>query len=206
MENNKGIKPQREDYVNALKEIDVYTDVMVEDIMDIHIRAEKYARMRRTESLRVSDLMSQPVKTVKTDCSLAEAAHILTTHKISALPVVDEQQQLVGVVTEADFLRALGVPSHHPTHNLWQTLEAMFIPTLELKEPDDASVADLMTRDVISITPDHTLHDLLEEMKKNRIKRVVVCDEAHHVIGMVTRSDLVRLFFDRIKKADTTCE
>ncbi|WP_126455742.1 HPP family protein [Sulfuriflexus mobilis] len=206
MENNKGIKPQREDYVNALKEIDVYTDIMVEDIMDIHIRAEKYARMRRTESLRVSDLMSQPVKTVKTDCSLAEAAHILTTHKISGLPVVDEQQQLVGVITEADFLRALGVPGHHPTHNLWQTLEAMFTPTLELKEPDDASVADLMTRDVISITPDHTLHDLLEEMKKNRIKRVVVCDEAHHVIGMVTRSDLVRLFFDRIKKAGTTRE
>ncbi|MGD8999995.1 MAG: CBS domain-containing protein [Granulosicoccaceae bacterium] len=201
MHKNKGLKLQREDYIKALREIDVYTDIRVEDIMDIQSRAEKFAQMRTTESLQVANLMSQPVITVTADCSLAEAAHILITHKISGLPVVDEQQQLIGIITEADFLRALGVPSHHPTHNLWQTLEAMFTHHLEVKEAEEGRVADLMTKDVITMTAEHTLHDLLEEMKRNRIKRIVVCDDARHVIGMLTRSDLVRVFFDRIKHA-----
>ena len=39
-------------------------------------------------------------------------------------------------------------------------------------------------------------------MKQNQIKRVIVCDEAQHVVGMITRSDLVRMFFDHFKKVE----
>ena len=116
----------REDFVKALNELDTYIDITVEDLMDINARAEKYARIRLTENLLVANLMSQPVVTVQPDFSLAEAAHFLVANKISGLPVVDERKKLVGVITEADFLRALGVPGHRPSHSLWHTLEAMF--------------------------------------------------------------------------------
>jgi sulfide:quinone oxidoreductase len=201
MSKHKEIKPEREDYVKALREIDVYTDIMVEDIMDIHTRAEKYARMRTTEGLRVADLMSQPVITVGEDCSLADAAHLLVSKRISGLPVVDGEKRLQGIITEADFLRTLGVPSHHPSHSLWQTLEAMFSHELVLKEPDEGTVADLMIKDVVTVSPEQTLHELLEAMKSHHIKRLVVCGEAREVRGMVTRSDLVRVFFERIQQS-----
>jgi len=195
----------REDFVKALNELDTYIDITVEDLMDINARAEKYARIRLTENLLVANLMSQPVVTVQPDFSLAEAAHFLVANKISGLPVVDERKKLVGVITEADFLRALGVPGHRPSHSLWHTLEAMFSHHDEIMEPD-ASVADIMVTDVVTVGPQQTVHDVLEAMKTNKIRRVIVCDEAREVVGMVTRSDLVRVFFDRIKRAAPQAE
>jgi CBS domain-containing membrane protein len=195
-----GTRLIREDFVKALNELDTYIDITVEDLMDLNARAEKYARIRVTESLLVANLMSQPVVTVRPEVSLSEAAHLLVTNKISGLPVVDDQQKLVGVVTEADFLRALGVSGQRPSHSLWQTLEAMFSHHETIMEPD-ASVAEIMVTDVVTVGPQHTVHHILDAMKANKIRRIIVCDEAQQVLGIVTRSDLVRVFFDRIKRA-----
>ena len=63
-----------------------------------------------------------------------------------------------------------------------------------------------MVTDVVTVGPQQTVHDVLEAMKTNKIRRVIVCDEAREVVGMVTRSDLVRVFFDRIKRAAPQAE
>lgn len=190
----------RDDFVNALKEMDTFMDVTVDDLMEISSKAAKYARHRKTEGLTIANLMTRAVVTVSPDTSLAEAAHLLVENRISGLPVVDADQRLLGVITEADFLTAMGIPSHHPTHNLWQTLEAMFSHQPEIREPT-GKVADLMVTNVITVKSYQTLHDVIEIMKHNRIKRVVVCDDDGRVQGMVTRSDLVRVFFDRLRKS-----
>lgn len=190
----------RDDFVKALKEMDTFIDITVDDLMELNSKIEKYAYLRTTGSIRVADLMSHPVATVRANTTLAEAAHLLVTGKISGLPVVDDEDKLVGIITEADFLRALGVPSHQPTHSLWQTLENMFAHPVEMQEPDGL-VAELMVADPVSVSPDQTLHEVLDVMKKNKIKRVIVCDDQRRVQGIVTRSDLVRVFFDKIRKS-----
>ena len=189
----------RTDFVHALEEKDTLIDVTLDDLMDINARAEKYARRRNMESQSVADTMSSTVETVQPDCSLADAAHRLVSRGISGLPVVDEKQKLVGVITEADFLQALGVPVGNHSHSVWQTLEAMFVHPTGVKNPDGI-VADLMSKNVVTVTPDQTLHDVLEVMKKHKIKRLVVCDDQGHVVGMITRSDLVRTFFDQVAR------
>ncbi|MCK9531809.1 MAG: CBS domain-containing protein [Gammaproteobacteria bacterium] len=189
----------REDFISALREMNTFLDITVDDLMEINSKVEKHAYLRTTGNIRVSDLMTHPVETVHADTTLAEAAHRLIVGKISGLPVVDRQNKLEGIVTEADFLRALGVPSHHPTHSLWQTLETMFAHPVDIQAPDDL-VSDVMVSDIVTAAPEQTLHDVLELMKKNRIKRVIVCDAERHVLGIVTRSDLVRVFFDRIRQ------
>jgi CBS domain-containing membrane protein len=193
-------KPIRDDVINALKDVDSFIDVTVDDLMDIYSRAEKYASRRTTGHLKVSDLMSQPVTTVHHARSLAEAAHLLVSSRISGLPVVDDDNKMIGIITEADFLRALGVPSSHPTHSVWQTLEAMFSHDTTIKDPTE-QITELMIRNVVTVAPDKTLHDVISLMKKHKIKRVVVCDDHRHVLGMVTRSDLVRIFFDQFASA-----
>lgn len=50
----------------------------------------------------------------------------MVTERVSGLPVVDATGQMVGQITEADFLRALGVPAQQPAQNIWQTLESLF--------------------------------------------------------------------------------
>lgn len=199
MSKSKDRNLSREDFVNALREMDTFMDITVDDLMEINSRAEKHARLRNTASLLVRQLMTSPVETVRSESQLADAAHLMVSRRISGLPVVDAEQRLVGLVTEADFLRAMGLPGHHPTHSLWQTLEALFQHHDQIREPEGVA-ADLMVSDVITMHPDQTLHEVLDVMKKHRIKRVVVTDAERHVVGMVTRSDLVRVFFDRIRK------
>jgi CBS-domain-containing membrane protein len=199
MNKRKDTELRREDFVNALRDMDTFMDISVDDLMDLNSRAEKYARLRATGSILVRQIMTSPVETVQGDTPLAEAAHLMVSRRISGLPVVDADQRLVGLVTEADFLRAMGLPGHHPTHSLWQTLESLFQHQEQIREPEGVA-ADLMVSEVIGIHPEQNLQDVLEVMKKYRIKRVVVTDEERRVVGMVTRSDLVRVFFDRIRK------
>lgn len=46
------------------------------------------------------------------------------------------------------------------------------------------------------------VYEVIELMKRHRVKRVLVCDPGRHVLGMVTRSDLLRIFFDRYRQAE----
>jgi len=188
---------QREDFQNALKDLDTYIDVTMDDLMQIHHMANEHARLRQTEQIVVSDLMSRDVATVNPDTPVKEAAQVLLDRRISGLPVVDKNKELVGIVTEADFLTAIGIPCHHPTHSLWHTLEAMF------KQPaqsgtSSATVGSIMVKDIITIGEDKTLHEVIEAMKQHHIKRLVVTNEQQQVKGIITRSNLVRVLLQKI--------
>lgn len=196
-------RPGRADFQQALQSMDTYMDITVDDLMALAQRAEQLASRRTTEAIGVAQVMSQPVRSVHPQTPLTDAAHLMVSERISGLPVVDAAGHLVGIITEADFLRALGVPAHEPHHTLWQTLESLFSHLAhhgELKAPDDPVTAH-MVKNVVCVAPEQDLHDVIGVMKRHSVKRVVVCDKDRRVVGMVTRSDLVRLFFDRYTEA-----
>ena len=197
-ENKNNNQPKLEDYQRALESMETLVDVFADDVMTMAERAEYFANQRINENHNVSRIMSHPVHVVQPDTLLSDAAHLMISQGISGVPVVDEQEQLVGIITEADFLRGLGLPAHYPTHNLWQTLEAMFSHFTQhshLEIPSDP-VSNFMVRNVITATIDDDVHGVIELMKKHQIKRILVCDEERRVLGVITRSDLVRHFFD----------
>jgi CBS domain-containing protein len=197
------LKLIREDFINALGEWDTFMDITPEDLMALNAAAVRHARARMTESIPIERVMSKEVVTVTADTSLSDAAHLLVKHRISGLPVVDESAKLIGLITEADFLRALGLPSHHPSQTVWQTLEAMLFHRQSIREPE-GTVHDLMVDNVVTIRKEDAVHEAVAAMKKYNIKRVIVCDDDNHVCGMVTRSNLVRLFFDRFNEQETS--
>jgi CBS domain-containing membrane protein len=191
--------PSRADYQQALQSMDTYLDITVDDLMTLAQRAEQFASHRTARAFGVRHVMSQPVRTVHPQTPLGDAAHLMVSERISGLPVVDDAGLLVGIITEADFLRALGVPAHQPHHTLWQTLESLFSHLThhgEVEAPN-APVTEHMVKHVVCVRPEQDLQDVIEVMKRNSVKRVVVCDDTRRVLGMVTRSDLVRVFFDR---------
>ena len=130
---------------------------------------------------------------------MSDAAHIMITERISGLPVVDGNNYLLGIVTEADFLHAIGIPAHQPYHSVWQTLESMMVHLTYHDEPGSNTdmVKDHMTKDVICAKPQHEIHHLVDLMKKHNVKRIVICDSENQAVGIVTRSNLVKLFFDK---------
>ena len=192
-------KPRREDYQRALSSMNTFMDIEVNDLMMIADRAQQFAVRRVTASIGVTQIMSKPVTVVSPQTTMSAAAHLMVEGRISGLPVVDDANRLLGIITEADFLRALGVPAHHPTHSIWQTLESMFSHLAHhagMEGPNDP-VAEHMVREVICVGEEQDVHDVLDAMKRHRVKRVLVCDNERHVSGVITRSDLVRIFFDR---------
>lgn len=191
-------RPSAEDYQQALKSMDSFIDVSVDDLMTLTVRAEQFARQRTIAAGSIATLMTQPVVTVHPHTPLAEAAHLLVSQRISGLPVVDDGNRLVGIITESDFLRVLGVPAHLPSHNLWHTLESLFVRVTHhgnLETPDEP-IASHMVKPVITASPGDSVQTVLDLMKRHQVKRVVIVDDAWHVCGIVTRSNLVRLFFD----------
>ncbi|HPE81987.1 MAG TPA: CBS domain-containing protein, partial [Gammaproteobacteria bacterium] len=102
---DKSITPKavREDYERALQSMDTFMDIEVNDLMTLAERAQYFAGQRATESLKVSRIMSHPVRVVREQTTMSDAAHLMVTERISGLPVVDNEERLVGIITEADF-------------------------------------------------------------------------------------------------------
>jgi CBS domain-containing protein len=150
--------------------------------------------------MRVKDVMTRPVVAVSPEASIFEAVRLMLQRKISGLPVVDRSGRLVGMVTEADFLRRseTGTVRRRPR---W--IEFIVGPGKLAEEYVHVSgrrVDEVMTREVRTIHEDAPLEEVVSIMDRYRIKRVpVVC--SHVVIGIVTRADLVHAVMTAAKRS-----
>jgi CBS domain-containing protein len=143
-----------------------------------------------------SDIMTTPVKTVPAEATLQEAAALLMTHNISGAPVVDESGKMVGIVSEADLLsearRRSALPHIAP-------FGLFVVPEDALKRIYHGGatllVEEVMSRKVIVSPPDLPIEKVGELMTRNRVNRLPVVDEEDHLLGIITREDLLRALF-----------
>jgi CBS domain-containing protein len=141
------------------------------------------------------DIMTRKPATVRSDLPVLAAIRIMRGRRISGLPVVDEEGDLVGMITEGDLLRRveMGTERRRPE---WL---AFFTGTdrlaREYVQSHSRNVADVMTRDVVSVSEDAPLEEIVELMIGRRIKRVPVL-RGTKLVGIVTRANLLRLLGD----------
>ncbi|MFH9011046.1 CBS domain-containing protein [Streptomyces sp. NPDC017943] len=135
----------------------------------------------------VRDLMSDAVVRVRGGTPFKEIAHLLQEYDITAVPVVDEQNRPVGVVSEADLL-----------YKMWGGQEdddadgeGGFPRTAKARATD---AAGLMTAPALSAREDCSVVDAARLMARHRVKRLLVVDDDGRLIGVVSRSDLLRVF------------
>ena len=117
---------------------------------------------------RCSEIMKSDVVTITADATIGEAIALTLRHGISGLPVVDDQRQLLGIITEFALIQSVTRP--------------------ELKtEP----ISSIMSTDVITVTEDTIPLVLVEIMQTHRIRRVPVVRDGE-VVGVIARRDLLR--------------
>lgn len=141
--------------------------------------------------MKARDVMTQPVISVDADAPISLAIRLLLQKKISGLPVVDAGGNLVGVVTEGDFLRRAEPGTQH-THPRW--LEFLMGPGLladQYVKTHGRKVGEVMTRGVKTVDEATQLEDIVGLMERNNIKRVPVL-RGKKLIGIVTRANLLR--------------
>ena len=141
--------------------------------------------------MKAQDVMSRDVVTVTADATILHAARLMLQHKFSGLPVVDAAGALVGMVTEADFLRRTetGTVRRRPR---W--VEFLIGPgrlAAEYTHGAGRLVAEVMTPDVLTVTEDTPLEDIVDMMEHHRVKRFPVL-RGREIVGMVTRQNLLR--------------
>ncbi|CAL9589623.1 Inosine-5'-monophosphate dehydrogenase [Streptomyces sp. enrichment culture] len=134
----------------------------------------------------VRDLMTGDVVSAREDTRYREILRALDRNRVSALPVVDAQDRVVGVVSEADLLRAERDCEERP-----RALPRLPRPP---RPPDRAGTArELMTAPAVTIGPEEPVARAARLIEDKGVKRLPVVDGERRLLGIVSRRDLVRM-------------
>jgi CBS domain-containing protein len=141
--------------------------------------------------MKAADVMVSPVITVGPDTTVQEVADILLRNRISAVPVLSQQGKILGIVSEGDLLRR--VESGTQRHRSWrlELLTTKFTLQDEYVKSHSRKVTDIMTSDVLTVSPDTPLGDIASVLEKNGIKRVPVVTDGK-LVGIVSRANLLQ--------------
>lgn len=100
-----------EDILDAMQRLPGYLDITTEDFRAIYHVAHAHAQQRLLGDLRAAQLMEAPIEPLRPDMTLEEAARSLLRQQRKALPVVDAERRVIGMLTETDYLRIVGETS-----------------------------------------------------------------------------------------------
>ncbi len=141
--------------------------------------------------MQARDVMHSPVITLKPTSSIKEAAKLFLKRRISAAPVIDAQGKLVGIVSEGDLIHRSEIGTEQ-RRSWWLTLIAEDQDLArDYIKAHSRQVADVMTRNVVTATPDTPLNEIAIMLEKNAIKRVPIVRDGR-LVGIVSRANLVQ--------------
>jgi CBS domain-containing protein len=136
----------------------------------------------------VRDVMTRRVVSVREDASFKEMADMLRHTRISAFPVIDSANCVIGLVSEADLLVKEAVQA------TGTSIVAALRHVGEEGKAAGVTAADLMTHPAITIGPDASVAVAARVMYDRRIKRLPVVDAAGRLLGIISRSDVLAVF------------
>jgi CBS domain-containing protein len=140
------------------------------------------------------DVMTASVVTVRPDTSTQAIASLLLEHGISAVPVIDESGEIVGMVSEGDLLR-LSDADREARRDWWLSLlaegEALNPQYLAHLGEHKRTARDIMSAPIVTVTPHTDVSEIGKLLTTHRIKRVPVLRDGR-IVGIVSRADLVR--------------
>lgn len=136
----------------------------------------------RAAAMTAEDVMTSPVRTVREDQPVSDAIELMREHSLKRLPVVDEDDRLVGVISRLDVFRA-----------------AVSGPAAERETPEACyvdwdgvpCVGDCMRRETGTIGPDSSIEEVLRTLDEDQVQRLAVVDEDNRLLGLLTDRDIL---------------
>ncbi len=140
--------------------------------------------------MRAHQIMTRPVITVTPETTIVEAANTMLQRHISGLPVVDAAGKLVGIVSEGDFIRRSEIGTQRKHGRFLKFILGPGKAATDFVHEHGRKVAEIMTREPLTITEDAALEEIVEVMEKNHVKRLPVTRDGR-IIGIVSRANLL---------------
>jgi len=151
--------------------------------------------------MKINDIMTKGVISVKATESVAMAAKTMLDNDIGGLPVIDEQNNLVGMITESDFIgKKVDIP--HAMVSMTQLLGQTHYNADILQVFDkckNTSVQDVMSKKLYTLSSSATLTDANYLLLSNEISRIPIVDD-NKLVGIVTKRDILKVFSSSINQ------
>lgn len=158
--------------------------------LQIHYGPEWETRLKNAiemeEKMLVKDVMKTQLVTLNADSKLGFANDIMYLGRIRHLPVVKDDT-VVGILTQRDLYRA--------------SLTSILTNWKENKEfLDSIKVSEVMTKNVITVTPDATIEEAAQIMIDKKVGGLPVVKEKNKLVGLITETDVLQYFVDNSRK------
>ena len=151
--------------------------------------------------MKIQDAMEKNVIKFQVDDRIVDVAKSLRENKISGAPVMNKEGQLVGIISEGDIMRLLEVHSPHIRLILPSPLDLIELPVRMKYEMDEIAedmnkaasllIGEIMTKKVVTISPDADIGDAAQLMDTHDVKRLPVVDSDREMVGIITRGDII---------------
>jgi CBS domain-containing protein len=141
--------------------------------------------------MKAADVMVANVITVGPDASVQDVARILLNARISGVPVVGPNGELIGIVSEGDLMRRVEAGTGRRRPWWLALLTGKEVLAAEFIKEHSRKVADVMSREVITAAPETPLSEIANLLEKNAIKRVPIVDKGK-LVGIVSRANLLQ--------------
>ncbi len=141
--------------------------------------------------MRAIDVMGRNVLTVRPDTDIAEAIRLLSDYDVSALPVVDAEGNLIGIISEADLMHRVEIGTEKRLPWWVEATTGAAALATDFTKAHGKKVEELMTTDVVWADEDTPLSEIAALLERKRIKRVPITRQGK-VVGIVSRSNLIQ--------------
>jgi CBS domain-containing protein len=142
--------------------------------------------------LTAADVMTTAVVTVRPETSIHEIAKVLCDHHISGAPVVDDEERLLGIVSEGDLIGHAQLAGEQ-RRSWWQTfLNGPTVLAQHYAKSHGRTASDVMTKEVVTVLETTSVADTARTLEQHRIKRVPVLRNGR-LVSIVTRSNLLQV-------------
>jgi CBS domain-containing protein len=146
----------------------------------------------------VKDLMSTSVITVSPDTKVSEAAQIIHKNHFTGVPVVNAEGRVLGTISERDFITA-NSGLYLPTYiNMLSNMDYLQGGKKELphvvSEIVNSTAKDIMNHEIPFARPETTLEELAKMFAEKRVNPIPVTDSSNKLVGIISRSDLIKFF------------
>ncbi len=141
--------------------------------------------------MKARELMSTTLRVVQPEMPVAALAELLSSHGISAVPVVDKDGTPLGIVTEGDLIRRLADEPPGPLGWFFGQFRSPERLATRFMKAHGATARDVMTTELVTVDEDATAEDIARLMEQHRIKRVPVLRDGK-IVGIVSLADLLR--------------
>jgi len=188
-----------EDLDAALARYGQVLDVSRDDLEQILLETEVQAYGRRFGVITCGAIMSRDAVTTRPGMPLAMAWTMLRQHRLHALPVLDADRRVIGIIGQDDFLHHVGLDDYQ---TLGERLRGLLSHLLGVRADRPATVEEVMHRQVTVVNLDDPIAELVPAMSNRGLHHIPVVDEDGVFQGIVSHSDLLgALFESRLRQA-----